>query len=347
MKRVSLKDIARIAGVSPSTVSFVLNGKAKQMRISEALAGKIMEVAKKEGYHPNPVAVSLRTGKSQILGLIVETISGNFFASLARIIEDEAARFGYKVVYTSTENNRQKGKELIGMLSQRQVDGYIITPTPGMEQDVKELIADNKPVVLMDSYFPGLDVPHVLVNNYEGVMKGMEHVIEKGYRRIGFVTVDLELVQMEERLRAYHDSMQKHQLDVDSLVLSLRYDEEKEQGIQQITDFIKNTPDLEGVFFATNYLGLLGLESIHRLGLKLPDDLAMICFDDHDVFRLYPPGITCIRQPAEEIAKTALELLMDQLGKSNTMENTKIEVSPNLVVRGTTAYMPRVKNKQH
>jgi LacI family transcriptional regulator, galactose operon repressor len=342
MKRVSLKDIARIAGVSPSTVSFVLNGKAKQMRISEALAGKIMEVAKKEGYHPNPVAVSLRTGKSQILGLIVETISGNFFASLARIIEDEAARFGYKIVYTSTENNHQKGKELIGMLSQRQVDGYIITPTPGMEPEITELIADNKPVVLMDSYFPGIDVPHVLVNNYEGVMKGMEHMIEKGYRRIGFVTVDLELVQMEERLRAYHDSMKNHHLADDNLVVMLPYDGAKENGIQQITDFIKNTPDLEAVFFATNYLGLLGLESIHRLGLKLPDDLAMICFDDHDVFRLYPPGITCIRQPAEEIAKTALDLLMNQLGKSNNTGQTKIEVSPELVVRGTTEYVQKV-----
>jgi len=342
MKRVSLKDIARIAGVSPSTVSFVLNGKAKQMRISEALAGKIMEVAKKEGYHPNPVAVSLRTGKSQILGLIVETISGNFFASLARIIEDEAARFGYKIVYTSTENNHQKGKELIGMLSQRQVDGYIITPTPGMEPEITELIADNKPVVLMDSYFPGIDVPHVLVNNYDGVMKGMEHMIEKGYRRIGFVTVGLELVQMEERLRAYHDSMKNHHLTDDNLVVMLPYDGAKENGIQQITDFIKNTPDLEAVFFATNYLGLLGLESIHRLGLKLPDDLAMICFDDHDVFRLYPPGITCIRQPAEEIAKTALELLMSQLGKSNNTGQTKIEVSPELIVRGTTEYVQKV-----
>lgn len=342
MKRVSLKDIARIAGVSPSTVSFVLNGKAKQMRISEALAGKIMEVAKKEGYHPNPVAVSLRTGKSQILGLIVETISGNFFASLARIIEDEAARFGYKIVYTSTENNRQKGKELIGMLSQRQVDGYIITPTPGMEQDIKELIADNKPVVLMDSYFPGVEVPHVLVNNYEGVMKGMEHLIEKGFRRIGFVTVDLELVQMDERLKAYHDSLQKHGLS-NSLVLSLPYDGAKEENIEQITDFIKNTHDLEAVFFATNYLGLLGLESIHRLGLKLPDDLAMISFDDHDVFRLYPPGITCISQPAEEIAKTALELLMDQLGKSDMAGNTRIEISPTLVVRGTTAHLRKVE----
>src|SRR5258707_10245946 len=116
MKRVSLKDIAKLAGVSPSTVSFVLNGKAKQMRISKALAEKITEIAKKEGYHPNQVAVSLRTGKSQLLGLIVESISGNFFASLAKIIEEEAETFGYKVVYCSTENNAAKGRELIKML---------------------------------------------------------------------------------------------------------------------------------------------------------------------------------------------------------------------------------------
>jgi LacI family transcriptional regulator len=336
MKRVSLKDIARIAGVSPSTVSFVLNGKAKQMRISEALAGRIMEVARKEGYQPNPVAVSLRTGKSQILGLIVENISGNFFASLARIIEDEAARFGYKVVYSSTDNNHQKGKELIGMLSQRQVDGYIITPTPGMEQDIKELITDNKPVVLMDSYFPGLDVPHVLVNNYEGVTRGMDHLFEKGYRRIGFVTVDLKLVQMEQRLNAYRESLKKANLSNDEeLVLSFRYDYEREEAIERICQFI-NTKKLDAIFFSTNYLGLLGLESIHRLGLKLPNDLAMICFDDHDVFRLYPPGITCIRQPVEEIAKTALELLMDQLGKGTMQDNRRVEISPCLVARGTT-----------
>jgi LacI family transcriptional regulator len=174
-------------------------------------------------------------------------------------------------------------------------------------------------------------------------MKGMAHVIEKGYRRIGFVTVDLDLVQMEDRLRAYQDSMTKAGLSTDNLVLSLKYEEDKEQGIHNVTSFIQNTPDLEAVFFATNYLGLLGLESIHRLGLKLPDDLAMIVFDDHDVFRLYPPGITCIRQPAEEIAKTALELLMEQLGKGNSGGESKIEISPGLVIRGTTEYVQKVK----
>jgi LacI family transcriptional regulator len=183
----------------------------------------------------------------------------------------------------------------------------------------------------------------VLVNNYEGVMNGMDHLIEKGYRRIGFVTVDLDLVQIEERLKAYQDSMHKEGLSTENLVLTLKYEEEKELGIQQITSFIQNTPDLEAVFFATNYLGLLGLESIHRLGIKLPDDLAMICFDDHDVFRLYPPGITCIRQPAEEIAKTALELLMVQFGKASLQEKEKIEVSPKLIVRGTTQFVQKVK----
>jgi LacI family transcriptional regulator len=178
MKRVSLKDIAKLAGVSPSTVSFVLNGKAKQMRISSTLADKIIEVARKEGYHPNQVAVSLRTGKSHMLGLIVESMSGNFFASFARVIEEEAATHGYKVVYCSTENQQQKAHELIRMLGHQQVDGYIVTPTPGMEEDIRTLAEAKKPVVLMDSYFPGIDVAYVLVDNFDGVTKGMNHLYE-------------------------------------------------------------------------------------------------------------------------------------------------------------------------
>ncbi len=168
MKRVSLKDIAKMTGASPSTVSFVLNGKAREMRISDDLAKKIVAIAKREGYHPNQVAVRLRTGKSQMLGLVVESISGNFFAALAKVIEEEAEQYGYKVVYCATENDGKKGQELIKMLSQQQVDGYIITPAIGMEEDIEQLIEHKKPVVLLDSYIPNMDVPHVLVDNYGG-----------------------------------------------------------------------------------------------------------------------------------------------------------------------------------
>src|SRR5919112_3360214 len=107
MKRVSIKDIAKQVGVVPSTVSFVLNGKAKEMRISDELAEKIKAVVKEKGYQPNHTAVSLRTGRTKILGLIVEDISNVFFATLAKIIEDEVYAMGYKILYCSTENNDQ------------------------------------------------------------------------------------------------------------------------------------------------------------------------------------------------------------------------------------------------
>lgn len=336
MKRVSLKDIARLAQVSPATVSFVLNGKAKQMRISQPVAERIISVAQQEGYQPNQVAVSLRTGKSQMIGLIVESISGNFFASLAKIIEEQAGKFGYRVVYCATENDGDKGQELIKMLSQRQVDGYIITPTKGMEESISRLVIQNKPVVLMDSYFPEIDVPHVSVNNFEGVVEGMNHLIGKGYKKIGFVTVDLDLVQVHQRLDGYRHALSEHGIEVDERrILSINYNYDHEEAIRQIETFIINDASMDAIFFATNYLGLLGLESISRLGLKLPTDLALISFDDHEVFRLLPPGVTSIRQPIEEIANRAIDLLMDRLN-NQVLVNDKIEIPARLIVRGTT-----------
>ncbi len=308
------------------------------MRISSALADKIIEVARKEGYHPNQVAVSLRTGKTHMLGLIVESMSGNFFASFARIIEEEAATHGYKVVYCSTENEKQKAHELIRMLGHQQVDGYIVTPSPGMEDDIRVLAEARKPVVLMDSYFPGIDVPYVLVDNFDGVTKGMAHLYEKGYRRIGFVTVDLDLIQMKQRKDAYLESVKQLQLPSNGeMMLTIDYRHKKEETIERISEFISAArPD--AVFFATNYLGLLGLESFSRSGLTVPGDMAMICFDDHEVFQLLRPGITCIQQPVENIARTAFQLLVEQLNRNGKQETGagKVQFPATLVARGTT-----------
>lgn len=337
MKGVSLKDIARMAGVAPSTVSLVLNGKAKQMRISDGLASKIVKVASDAGYQPNQVAVSLRTGKSKILGLIVESISGHFFGSLAKIIEDEAGKFGYKIVYCSTENDTVKGHELVRMLSQRQVDGYLITPTAGMEKDLQELIAHKKPVVLIDSYFQDTDVPYVLVDNYAGVMEGMNHLIKKGYQKIAYITVDLPLVQIKQRSLAYDAALKANKIKRDKkLVLQLKYNHTRESAIGQICSFIKKFSKLEAIFFATNYLGILGLESIKHLKMRIPEDIAVLCFDDHDIFRLYPPGISVMQQPVEEIATTAVNLLMSQLGlTANKNKNLQVQLAAKFVERGS------------
>jgi len=337
MKKVSIKDIAAITGTSPTTVSFVLNGKAEEMRISVAITKKIFAAAKKYGYKPNQIAVSLRTGQSKIIGLIVESIGGAFFGALAKVIEMEADKYGYRIIYCSTENNLKKGQEMIQMLSNQQVDGYIITPTVGMEKDIQELIVNKKPVVLIDSYFPGLNVAHVLVNNYEGVKQGISKFIEAGYRKIGFVTVDLDLIQIKERLRGYKETIKAAGIKVNNqLVLKLAYNITKEDALKAIDAYLKNNPALEAVFFATNYLGMRGLQSIVSAGLSIPGDIAMISFDDHEIFSLYPPGITAIQQPIEEIGFKAMDLLLTSLGKKTTLLKTdKIEIEPRLIERGS------------
>ena len=338
MKRVSLKDIASEVGVAPSTVSFVLNGKAKEMRISESLAEKITKVAKRAGYHPNRVAVSLRTGTSKIIGLIVEDISNNFFATLAKIIEQEADLLGYKVVFCSTENDTKKGGELIRILYQQQVDGYLVTPTAGMQEDIRQLISDHKPVVLMDRYFPGLEVPYVLADNFGGMAEGMNHLIDKGYSKIGFVTVDLDLIQMREREAGYIESLKAKNIEVNpELLLRLNYSVTQQEAVIEICNFLQNHPQMDAIFFATNYLGIAGLESIRARGLNIPGDIAVICFDDHDIFRLYTPGITSIRQPVQEIAKNATRMLMEQLSKdTKTLQKNNSRPAAKMVIREST-----------
>jgi LacI family transcriptional regulator len=335
MKRISIKDIAKKAGVVPSTVSFVINGKAKEMRISDELAERVRAVIKETNYQPNHTAVSLRTGKSKIIGLIVEDISNVFFATLAKTIEDEAYALGYKIVYCSTENNDEKGSELIKMLTSQQVEGFLITPSSGMSGEVSRLLEDKKPVVLMDRYFTDVNVPYVLVDNKAGVKLGMKHLFGKGYKKIAFITVDLDQIQMQERELSYKACMQKE--GYDELVLKLSYTIKPEAAVEKIAAFITGAPGLEAVFFATNYLGVYGLESINNLGLKIPEDLAIICFDDHDIFRLFKPGITIIKQPISEIAVTAIQLLLRQFQKEElTKKELHVLKAPSLVIRAST-----------
>jgi LacI family transcriptional regulator len=337
MKRCSIKDIARLAGVSPSTVSFVLNGKAKQMRISATVEKKINQLATKHRYHPNQIAVSLRTGKSNLIGLVVETISGNFLGSLARNIEEEAELSGYKVVYCSTENQLTKGRELIRMLAQRQVDGYIITPTPGMEKDIEALQEQKRPIVLMDSFYQKTKVPFVLVDNYKAIADGMQHLFLKGLTRILFVTVDLDLTQVKEREDAFLSIMKEKKLPGKKWVTRMPYDIQRQDAINALRKTILEKKEVEALFFATNYLGLIGLETLQSMKRKIPGDVAVICFDDHDLFRLYPPGITVVAQPVEAIAKTAVQLLIAQLsGKQDKNKKKQLRLAAKIVIRGST-----------
>ncbi|AWW32765.1 LacI family transcriptional regulator [Echinicola strongylocentroti] len=331
-KKISITDIAKDLNVSITTVSFILNKKAKG-KISEEVIKKVEDYVKKVGYKPNQLAQGLRTGKSNIIVFMVEDISDAFFSSIARLMEEKSYQNGYKLIFCSTENDPDKTRDLIQMFKDRQVDGYIITPPDGFEKDIKSLADDGHPLVLFDRYFADLDVSHVVINNQESTFLSLKHMIEGGFRNIGFVTLESGQSQMVDRLEGYDRAVSLYGLSNYTLRINFK-DFKTLKAYNIIEDFLDENPNLDGLFFATNYLAKSGLRVLKNRNITIPDQVGVMSFDDNEVFELYTPQISCLSQPIESIAEKLMEIMLKQL--KNTNSNGHIihsELPGNLVIR--------------
>ena len=337
-RKPSIHDIARQLNVSATSISFVLNGKAKEKRVSEELENKILNYVNKVGFSPNLIAKSLRTGKSNIIGMLVEDISDPFFSSITRNIETRAFQLGYKIFFSSTDNETEKARSLIRILRERQVDGYIIAPAPGIEKDIQSLIDDNIPVVLFDRCFPKLPTINVTIDNYQGAYNAVEHLIVNGYRNIGLVTLDSKQSQMTDRLKGYTQAMKAHHRD--TTILQLPY--HNRDAVTKIDDFLTVNNSLDAILFLTNYLAISGLEAISARQLSIPDDLAVVGFDDNTHFSLFSPAITAVAQPIEEISEEVIRQLMLLLNEGEIKAARKNIILPTrLIIRRSSVKKTR------
>ena len=331
-KKISIHDLARQLNVSSATVSFVLNGKASEKRISRAVENRILKFVQKSGYRPNRVAKSLRTGKSRIIGMLVEGISDPFFASIARVVEEKAHRHDYKIFYSSTNNDPAIARELIRTFRDTQVDGYIIAPPPGIEEDIKSLMEDGFPVVLFDRYFPDLGTHNVVVDNFAGSFKAIQHFQQNGFSNIGFVTLDSRQTQMTDRLNGYLKAIKGS--GQGKSILKISYRAEHSVMARKIRAFLEKNPGLDALLFATNYLAISGLQAITDLKLRIPEDIGVIGFDDNTHFSLFSPAITAIAQPVQGISE---EIIMDLInclsGDKNVLSRTTTVLPVNLIIR--------------
>lgn len=334
MKKITIKDIATKAEVSISTVSFVINGKGEKMGISAAVIKKVQDVAEKLNYRPSMIATSLRTGKTRSIGLIVEDISNQFFSDLARIIEDEARNIDYRVFYCSTGDDDERCEELIHSLLQANVDGFIITPTINLEDKIEMLLKLKKPVVLIDRYFPGQRVSHVVMDNYEASNSATKFLIKNGCKNIALVNNTSEMIQMKLREDGYRDALKEEGLYDESLVLHMEYhNSNEEMRIESVHDFFMKNKKIDAVLFLTNYMGLTGLQVFKDMGVVIPKDISVISFDDHDSFKFHTPTISVVAQPIEEIAIKSIQLLMSQMSNMETFEVEKSLKKGKLLIR--------------
>lgn len=332
-KPVSIRNIAEELKISVTTVSFVLNGKAKEKHISKELTKKVLDYAKLINYRPNQIAQSLRTGKSNILVFMVEDISNSFFSKLARIFEDIAYEKGYKVIFCSNENDDEKSKELIDLFRFRQVDGFVIVPSPGIRESIESLMNDHIPVVLLDRFFEGLDCNSVVIDNEQAAFDATLHLIKNKFKNIGFITTASDQSQMQGRLLGYEKAILENGLKPKTLQIpfSVIY---KGKGKEYVKNFLEEHDELDAVFFATNYLAQSGLEVFKENNPKLVNDLGIIAFDDNDMFKIYDPSITSVAQPLEELSTKLMEVLSPLLNKKDVREAPhKIMLKTDLIIR--------------
>lgn len=311
-KRVSIKDIAKELNVSVTTVSFVLNGKAREKRISEEVTNNILEYVKKIRYKPNQLAQSLRTGESKILVFMVEDISNLFFAKLARIIEDIAYEHGYKVLFCSNDNEDKKSLELIDLFNERRVDGFIIIPSPGIQDKIKALQKQNLPLVLMDRYFEGLDIDYVGIDNEKASLLGLSHLKDNGFTNPAFVSIDVKQTQMMGRNKGYKVFAKQNKVKEKTLLLPFEI-KTGEEGKAIMKTFFEKHPDFDSILFATNYLTQLGMEVLLKDFPERIKKLGLITFDDNELFAICSPSVTAICQPLEAMAKETMQLMLDLL----------------------------------
>jgi LacI family transcriptional regulator len=334
IKALSIKDIAKKANVSSTTVSFIMNGKGVEKNISAPVIERVEKIIAEDGFRPNQVARNLRMGTSKIIGLIVEDISNPFFASIARLIEDKAYKKGYKIIYSSTENQPGKTKDLINLFKSRQVDAYIIAPSEGAEADIQSLLAEKRPVVLFDRYLSALDVNYVGIDNFNASYEAVKQFAKNKKKNIALVTVDIDIEQINDRLDGYKQALIDHQIEFcDDLVIKMPFNQTKEETIQRLVSLFESHPELDAVLFATNYLAISGLMALKQMHKLVNDGFSVIAYDDGDVFKLHTPQISAVVQPLDEISDHIINLIFQQLSSKEVLSAQKIILSAKLIER--------------
>lgn len=329
----SLKDIASHVGVSISLVSFVLNGKAREHRVSEEMVRKIEEAAAELNYQPNIFAKSLREGKSRVIGVVLSDISNPFFSAIARCLEDEAENYGYSVLFSSSDENCDRSETLIAHLINRGVDGLIVVPCENSENTVKAVLGTGKPLVLIDRFFPDIQTNFVCLNNREVSRLATAHLLASGYSHPGIIAYETSLQHMKDRIDGYRQAM-KDAGKGDMLVECCIKDSEFHSSIHEALKEIL-ARGVDSLLFATNNIATESLMVIKEMGIDIPGKLGIIGFDGGSAFDLFHVPISYVQQPVPLMARKAVEIIMDEI-LNGDKPVSQVEVPGTLVIKEST-----------
>lgn len=309
----SMQDVARRAGVSSATVSRVLGNKPN---VSEEMRQRVLRAVEELGYRPNRVARSLRVQQSNIIGLVVTDIGHSFFTTIARAAEDVAFEHEYSLFLANTDENPERERFYLDLMKAEHVAGVIIAPARDADVRIGPLLREKIPVVAIDRRIEQHEVDTVLTDNVRGSYKLVNHLLEHGHRRIGAIVGAPTITTGRQRLEGYRRALKAHDVPIDpELIVSFV---PREDDAYEAMKSLWQHPNRPTAIFAGTEALVAGIfRAIQELELTVPDDVALVSFDDPFWSTLVRPTITCIRQPTYEMGRLAAELLMQRLEKAS------------------------------
>jgi len=324
--KATLVDVAKYAGVSLKTASRVLNNEPD---VSDVTAERVRAVMDRLGYLPNLLARGLKTRASSIIGMIVPDISDPFTAAAIHSIMQVARERNYTVVLTCSEGSPRTEQAQIETLLRRQIEGLIVMPADQRSAYLANLHSQNLPIVAFDQPIPNKEIPAVAVTNREGARLAVEHLLGHGYKRILAVGAKTYLHTISRRLLGYRDAIDRAGCGRMELMAGT------EQSIDgpELHRFLSGKHGAQAIFTLNSVATVRVLHLLSEQNLRIPKDLALVCFDDFDLASAFSPSLTVIKQPVALLGRRSAELLFEQ--KEKPRGSVRIKLPTELIIRNS------------
>jgi LacI family transcriptional regulator len=330
----NIRELAAILNLSVTTVSRVLNGKADVYRISPVTSKRVMDVAREMNYFPNKIARGLKLERTDTLGLIIPDVANPFFASIAKTIELEARKNGYSLILCDSLDDIDTETELLQLLAGRKVDGIIIAPVGLGKSHIVNIQQAGIPLVVVDRYFPGSNIPYITSDNYKGAFKAVEHIILNGHKRIACIQGIRGISANTERVKGYEDAHLKYNIPFDhGLIVGDDFGEENGYIQTRILLNRKNRPT--AIFALSNLISLGIIRALSETGLSIPDDISLVSFDEQPYSAFLASPMTTIEQRREEIGRMSVSVLLEIINNNGAQHDVNIMLEPRLIIRNS------------
>lgn len=342
-KQATLSDIAATIGVAPMTVSRVVNGNGY---VSEKTREKVLQAVKKMNYRPNGMARSLKRQRTETVGLVLGDISNPYSAELANAVRESLWSRGYNLFICISEHSATEDITAFESLVDHNVDGIIVATRSNAEGDehLRDIVDSHMPVVVIGRDFDHDGVDHVSADSLTGGFEATQHLIDLGHRRIGFIGADLSNRGNLKRLQGYLNALKAHDIEIDERLVTGRkeaisgvpgYSTEKMgyEGMKRLLS-LPNPPT--AVFARNDFTAIGAMTAIKEAGLSIPNDLAIVGFDDIPMATHTVPPLTTVRQPMRLQGQLAAEMLLRRIGDEEISERNERILNCELIIREST-----------